>query len=325
MIGLNEVKTTECVSLPGYVCYRNTGRTDGHRGGTVVLVKRWLQASVMSLDVEMKDQVWIKLPVLSSVLLGFVYVPPTDSQYFNPNSFSYIQEKIISGKEENCSVVLLGDLNTRFGCGVRNILGNIRTPDCDNLAYPVIPDKINSANENANIMSTVCIEQSMVVLNNLKFNERYFESKLTYRKKSEWVSEVDVCIASRKMLCNVESFSVNNDLSLPSDHAPIAAVISPPVVDRRSLDMRARSLGDHATLYSRCRQRSQPRRHVKYEDINNENFIGELSRFDIPQFNEDIDTTVKQMTDILHDCAIASMSVQVTPIPDNSLIRWERL
>ena len=201
VIGLNEVKTNERVSLPGYVCYRNTGRIDGHKDGTVVLVKRCLQASVMSVDFAMKDRIWLKLSVLSTVLLGFVYVPPIDSQYFNPNNFSYIQEKIISGKEENCSVLLMGDLNTRFGYGVRNTLGNMSTLDGDNLAYPVIPDQTNSSNENVNIMSTVCIEQSMIVVNNLMFNEIHFESNLTYRKRNEWISEVDVCIASRKMLC----------------------------------------------------------------------------------------------------------------------------
>ena len=60
---------------------------------------------------------------------------------------------------------------------------------------------------------------------------------------------------------------------------------------------------------------------MKFGDINNENFNGELSRFNIPQFNADIDTTVVQMTDILYNCAIASMSAPATPTVDNTVSR----
>lgn len=81
----------------------------------VVLIRRYLQSSVTSVDTEMKDQIWMKLSLINNVLLRFVYVPPTDSQYFNPNSFSYIQEKSVCVKEENCHVLLMGDLDTRFG------------------------------------------------------------------------------------------------------------------------------------------------------------------------------------------------------------------
>ena len=124
----------------------------------MVFVKRSLQSYVKCVDFEMNDRVWIKLSMLSTVLLGFIYVPPADSHYFNPNSFSYIQEKIVSGEEENCSVVLMGDMNTRFGSSVRNIIDSLSLCCPEQYTYPVIPDQINSANENASIMSTVCVE-----------------------------------------------------------------------------------------------------------------------------------------------------------------------
>ena len=70
----------------------------------------------------MKDPIWLRMSLLSNVMLGFVYVPPVDSQYFNPNSFSYMQEKIMLGEEEDYKVLLMGDLkNTRFGTSVQNI------------------------------------------------------------------------------------------------------------------------------------------------------------------------------------------------------------
>ena len=179
VIGLNEVKTRERIYLPGYVCYRNTVTSDRHRGGTVVLVRRCLQSSVMCVDVKMKDQIWLRLSHLANVLLGFVYVPPTDSQYFNPISFSYMQEKIIRGEEENCRVLILGDLNARFGPSVRDILPSIVVPGSDNCTYPVIPDQVNRPNDNAQTMSTICMEQKLVVINNLKIGEKHFKSNLT--------------------------------------------------------------------------------------------------------------------------------------------------
>lgn len=94
--GLFEVKASDCVSLPGYVCYRNIGWIDGQKEGTLVSVRRCLQAGVMSVYLALKNQIWFKLSGLSNVFLGFVYVSPAVLQYFNPNSFGQIQEKIIS-------------------------------------------------------------------------------------------------------------------------------------------------------------------------------------------------------------------------------------
>lgn len=72
--------------------------------------------------------------------------------------------------------------------------------------------------DNANTMSTVCMEQDLLVVNDLKFNEKHYKSNLTYRKKDEWISEV----ASHEILHCVHDFHVFNTLDLPSDHASIA-------------------------------------------------------------------------------------------------------
>ena len=120
-------------------------------------------------------------------------------------------------------------------------------------------------------MTTVCMEQNLMVVNNLKHCEKYFKSNLTYRKRNNWISEIDVCIASYKILNCIQSFNVNNDLNLPSDHAPIAVALSPTLVDRAALAVRAGALGDHATLYSRCQQKSKVKCPIKLCNINIEN------------------------------------------------------
>lgn len=87
VIVLNEMKMNESISLLSYVCFRDTVRADGHWGGTVVLLRSCLQSSVLCVDFKMKDQIWLRLYLHSNVLLGFIYVPPIDSQYFHHNSF----------------------------------------------------------------------------------------------------------------------------------------------------------------------------------------------------------------------------------------------
>ena len=54
VVGLNEIKTSEGVSIPGFVTYKSDECVH-NRGGTVVLVKRHLHQCVMSVDTSMKD------------------------------------------------------------------------------------------------------------------------------------------------------------------------------------------------------------------------------------------------------------------------------
>ena len=268
IVGLIEVKTKERIHLPGYICYRKSDASDGHRGGTVVLVRRALQSSVISVDTSKVDQVWIRLTMLANVLLGIVYVPPIDSRYFNPKSFSDLQEKIIQEREENKNVLIMGDLNARFGVGVRDILPSISTRSNIDMSYPIINDPINRPNDNANTMSSICMDNNLIVVNNLKMEGIHFQSKLTYRKGNEWVSELDTCIASVDILKNIEGFCVYDDLTLPSDHAPIAVSLSPTRADRAALVARARGLGDHATLHSSCNHANLVKRPLKFNTIN---------------------------------------------------------
>ena len=47
----------------------------------------------------------------------------------------------------------------------------------------------------------------------------------TYRKKKEWISRLNFCLASVNLTTLIESFSVVQDDKLPSDHAIIACSI----------------------------------------------------------------------------------------------------
>lgn len=86
-------------------------------------------------------------------------------------------------EEENCNVILIVDMNRRFGSSVRDIYPSLVAPLSTEISYPVIPDQVNMPNENARIMSTLCITQNLIVVNDIKYNEKHFESNLTYRNR----------------------------------------------------------------------------------------------------------------------------------------------
>ena len=69
LISLNEVKTGQNISIPGFVSYRSKllrGEAS-HRGGTIVLVKNYLSRQVYSVDTNMTDQVWLKIRCVPNV------------------------------------------------------------------------------------------------------------------------------------------------------------------------------------------------------------------------------------------------------------------
>ena len=134
IVALYEVKTNLRVSLPGFIPYRSTTMAS-HRGGTILFVHKSLRRCITHIDTSVQDQVWLHLTVLGAIMLGFCYVPPSDSPYYDPSSFSSIQEKVKSYEEQGMSVALLGDINARFGGSVRDIPRSANIPDAHRYTY----------------------------------------------------------------------------------------------------------------------------------------------------------------------------------------------
>lgn len=327
IIGLYEVKTSLPVSLSGYVSYRSVAYGSGHRGGTVVLVRRALHASVLYVDSGTEDQVWLRMGCMPNVMLGFVYVPPCDSPYFSPANISAIQERVKTA-DRGMKFVILGDLNSRFGESVRSLLPMCEDiPNIQPCEYPQIVDPINAPGGNARAISAICCELKLLVVNNLKTLFQHFRSKLTYRQASVWKSELDICIASPNMLRFMTDFTVWQDTCLPSDHAPIAVSLSTPDISLDSLYSRARCLGDHATLYTRSSYHPYVNRPLKINGIDNDTFCSALARNGLPLLNyNNVDTCAEAISDVLYKCCKESQQADNRVRSDNqSLDRWERL
>ncbi len=264
IISLNEIKTDLSVDLPGYVGFRKIQKTQSHRGGTIVFVRNCLSQFVSCVDVSVDDQVWLSLECVPTILFGFCYVPPSDSPYFSHISFAAIHERIIDTRKSE--VLVMGDLNARFGVSVRDILSN---DTCGVFTYPSVPDNVTNPNDNALILATMCKDNDLLLINNLKTDTKHFVSEKTYRKRDVWVSELDV-VASRQLVHDIDVFRVHQTTDLPSDHAPVSLEVKLPKVNIAMLNKRANMLGSYRSLMESRGSDGGRRRSVGFSSLTRE-------------------------------------------------------
>ncbi len=324
LISLNEVKTSLPVTFPGYVTYRSKMVGSVNRGGTVLLVKNYMEKYIESLDISVVDQVWVKLHILPRVLFGFVYIPPCDSAYYSHNSFAAIQEKLNSSY--NHDVVIIGDMNARFGTAVRNMLPAEDNPNVDHLSYPFISDNVNVQNDNATILSTICDDNQLVVVNNLKTRDRHFTGNKTYKRGDMWISELDLCVASLHLIDRLCDFKVVQRSDLPSDHAPVSVTISLKGEDLDSILDRASSLGDHAVLYGSAGNRKLVRKPIPVHVLDKQLFLDIIgSRSGVLNEEADVHVFASRVADVVYSAAVDSMCTADAGRNRAELGRWERL
>lgn len=161
------------------------------------------------------------------------------------------------------------------------------------------------------------------MINNLKSGNACHESQLTYRAGDHWISELDICVLSHTDLTCVKNFDVYDDLSQPSDHAPISVCVQPPKASREMSLGRAHLLGDYAVMYSS--HKTHLEKPVKFSKIDVEHFLGELSRCDIPDCTDDVNANIDALIDIQYRCSNRSSRNLNPAAIDPAYSRWERL
>ena len=326
IICLNEIKTNLLIEFPGYVTYTSYDKINPDRGGTCVFIKKYLNNFLYSIDKSIPDQIWFRLRCLPGVLFGACYVPPSDSEYFSYVQLSNIQEKVKSNVCSN-GVIIIGDMNTRLGVSVGELPGQISLAQ---YSYRIIPDPVSTPNDNATAMLGICVDEHLLVINNLKTSNMHFKSNKTYRKGREWVSELDTCVVSENIVKCVRSFDVILNNSLPSDHAPIAITLQPPSPCLENLMSRASDLGKHgAELISRVTPRNRLFKHpVKFQSIDRDMFLNKLDEQELPMIIDDnFNATALFVSNTLYDCAYSSRAnrISVYDNENNYRDRWDRI
>lgn len=322
-MALCEVKTCSPVSFPGYVTFTSVRKETAHRGGTVVLVKNCVVSMIETVHNKINDQIWIKLRGTNNTEFGFCYIPPMDSQYYSHVSLVSIQEKVKS--ESDKSYVIIGDMNARYGMYSCELPRLIELPVSELYSYPSLPDEIRLPNDNAYIMSTICVDTKLMLIKNLKILNNHFESKMSYRKGDVWISEVDTCVVSSSVLGGVNQFSVIYDDSLSSDHTPVTIVFQLKGIDTEDLLSRTQRLGDHTVLYNCECQNGNVKKPISSNNKNIDLIRDNLVHYEIPNDGNNIDELNESVAESLYLCANMSLSRPVAQRTYDNVERWERL
>ena len=114
-------------------------------------------------------------------------------------------------------IVLLGDLNARLGDlnKVVNCSGGI--------TYTLNPD--TTVNTHGKEIISLCNGYNLLPVNHLKIGNLVCDGNFTFRQKKNWISHIDWCLCSGKLIRNVEAFNVESNIVFPSNHAPISLSI----------------------------------------------------------------------------------------------------
>ena len=324
IVFLCETMTNIPISVPGFVVFNgNSCVNSPNRGGTALLIRNDMSEFVYDTDRPINDQIWFRLSSIPEMLFGGCYIPPSDSLYYDDQSFSHIVRKRLEHPE--WKYVLFGDFNSRFGPVIQTLVKHDPS-----MNYRVI-DPINNPNQNGNRLLGILRDCDLLIVNNLRYGNLHFDGHLTYRMRSRWVSELDFFIVSRDIIASICQFSVNTSLSIPSDHAPISLSLNCAPLKSTTGDQllcRASQLGDHAVLHNTVppgEHDGQPRRRrpLRGDSIDFNDFQRKLELKDptgLP--NQDMNCAIDTFCNIMYDTARDSpINDIISEVPRDN--RWQ--
>ena len=94
----------------------------------------------------------------------------------------------------------MGDLNARVG------EPRIRDENGNQYEYRGIKD--HTINDHGRTLVNVCNNKKLVVVNHLIYGEKRIDGNLTFKRKDEWISEIDLCIVKKESLCMIKEIEI---------------------------------------------------------------------------------------------------------------------
>ena len=273
-------------------------------GGVTVLVKKYLVDYIQEVNTECPNCVILKLQDLFSkdVLCIFPYIPCSTSPYYNGfenrNGIIILESflTIIINENPNCSLIILGDLNSRtadvqpiYDC---NIAAKY-TDDLNSDAFFHDDCKFtrNSLDKTLNqfgkSLIEMCASLSLIILNGYCLGDT--DGAFTFISPNG-SSVIDYCIVSDDFLCN--SLSLNVESRIESWHMPL-------VLD---VEFLARPL-TQINSYSQTLSSSYFR--YKWLDVKKPDFLSNWSSSDCFVNISNLNEIVLNNADLVTDCVTA--------------------
>ena len=217
-----------------------------------------------------------------------------------------------------------GDLNARCGSKVNDLLKD----DDSFLSYKIIDHTVNN---NGKELVQICSDNDLLLVNGLETNEGCFQGELTFRRRKKWISDVDKIVMSSGIWKSIELFSINQDTSLPSDHAPLFITLNLPGYTRspdKLLD-HAHHIDGHAILSSISKPISK--KVIPIKSIDSQLFSQSIVKAEdrlLPLFQYgDPNVAAQAISDTIYDCMKDSVidNVNLTRKSDPNLPRWKKI
>ena len=164
----------------------------------------------------------IQLTGNEPLTLGFIYIPPEDSNvhlYFEEPLFDTINEEIFEFKDQG-QMLILGDFNAR--------LGNLKDDqDLEELSsfWKLDLSPRHNIDQTSNTFGMellqLCYKQNMKILNG-RWGDK--SDKWTYFSDTGGTSVIDWALANEKLMKNILNFEIGDDLHI-SDHTNLKVSI----------------------------------------------------------------------------------------------------
>lgn len=307
-------------SVPGFTLYRNVSREGQHRGGIVMLVKSKLAESISRVDTETEGQMWVVFSWWPNMKLGGVYIPPEDSPYYQPVHFGTLARHAADSDK----VVVMGDFNSRVGTP------RIKDKNDNMYSYGDVSDIV--VNEHGKSLINVCNNNALVVANHLHHRGRQLGGDLSFKRRQNWISEIDLCIVKEDCLDLLQKVYVNQEIP-GSDHAPLCVTLSTDSWEAASphtLLQRASSLGQHHYLQ---KKEHRIKKSVSYKEVDLDRLTSTLQAVAPPILEmysdaTDVEEAIKEGCRVITETAASHTRQGTTDADhhwDQAHPRWKRL
>ena len=299
VIWILETKLIKSTEISGFIPYYNRSVHGEHRGGILLLVKNYLKKYIVKVTTNLESQIWLELSIYPKISFGGVYIPPTDSNFYDHSLFANMTAHIENSK----NVIVLGDFNARIGTPtIPNRNGSL-------YEYDSIQDQtVNPPGKN---LINLCKGNSLVIANHLKYKDKCFGGNLSYRQGTRWISEIDLCLIHEDVLPILNELEIRQEIG-GSDHAPLCISLGVTKYDLwfPLLLERAKYLGQsyiqppsNKTLLPKTKS---------FKEIDMERFKSHMLNHHPPLLPEcHIETALKTSFDIVNEAVAASLQQEV--------------
>ena len=289
-----------------------------------MLIKSRLVSNIKHIDKSINEQLWLELDLLPDVVIGGVYIPPSESSFFLDTAFPDVQRKTLEHK----SFIFGGDMNARCGSLTNNLISNT---DSSSVTYTTCDPVMNS---NGRDVIQICKDNHLYIVNGLSIDGAApFPCELTFRRKKKWISDLDKCIVSKDLSSCINSFFINQDTKFPSDHAPIEISMIFPDNIPRTLDLleSAMNMGAHSITYSKV---SPCKKGIPLSSVDATHFTRSVQLCENPilQILElgNPESAATAISEAMYQCLEQSRKPDFSPNSENPaesdiLPRWKRI